>query len=835
MWRNYMTVGVRALAKNRAYAAINVAGLALGIAACLLILGFVRYEFSYNDWLPDVDKTFQLQNYFHPTEAGGEELKLQQTSFVSGIALKKDFPQVERAVYYTTPQTVVIKDGQSEVIGQTMLVDGPLFDVLRVPFVYGDAGHSLDDPHALVLSEKSAKRLFGAGNPVGKTVTLAAGSLKADYRVTGVYRDMPKNASYAFEMVARFDPHAYLANSPSALTSWTNQWGGYLVRLKSGNDAAAINAGMPAWKKRNIPDEMDGDRKVNPGDFSDFALVNLRDLHLGAAQNGAQTPGNDRGTILTFAVIALLILGMACVNFTNLATARATQRAREVALRKVLGATRGQLITQFIGESILLAAIAMLVALAIVELALPALNAFLKADIQLHYFAVEGLLLPVIGLTLLVGLAGGVYPALVLSRFEPARVLKANKSGADTEGSGRLRNILVVAQFAVSIGLIICTSIVYAQTVYARTSDAGYRRDGLLQIDGMGRPQVEQVATSLMDQIRRVPGVSAVARTQIAVDSGRNSQTEVQLTGKPDRVALGVYGIDPGFMDAMGMKLLAGRALSETNPMDDVTTPTPIDPAAQRALVQRGANILVSEEAARRLGFARPEDALGKQLQTSLVEAEYGLVPATIVGVVSDARFRSVRDPLQPIFYFYQRDGFAQLMVRFRGAQPKAIYDQVEAIWKRQVPDIPLRAKFVDDIVRDLYNADEARAQLFGMFAILAVVIGCLGLFGLAAFTAERRTKEIGIRKVLGARTRDILRLLVWQFSRPVLVANLIAWPIAWWVMRGWLNGFDTRISLTPVPFLAAGLLAMLIAIATISAHAWRVARTSPIRALRYE
>ncbi len=376
---------------------------------------------------------------------------------------------------------------------------------------------------------------------------------------------------------------------------------------------------------------------------------------------------------------------------------------------------------------------------------------------------------------------------------------------------------------------------IYAQTVYARTSDAGYRRDGLLQLDGMGRPQVERVATSLMDQIRRVPGVTAVARTQIAVDSGRNSQTEVQLPGKPDRVALGVYGIDPTFIDAMGMKLLAGRTFSETQPMDDVTTSTPSVPAEQRALVARGANILVSEEAARRLGFARPEDALGKQVLTDLVEAEYGQVPATIVGVVTDARFRSVRDPLQPIFYFYQRNAFAQLMVRFEGAQPKAVYDQVEAIWRKQVPDIPFRAKFVDDIVRDLYNADAARAELFGAFAILAAVIGCLGLFGLAAFTAERRTKEIGIRKVLGARTRDIVRLLVWQFSRPVIVANVIAWPVAWWVMRGWLNGFDRRIALSPVPFVEAGLLALLIAIATIGTHAWRVARTNPINALRYE
>ena len=727
MWRNYLTVGIRALTNNRAYAVINIAGLALGIAACLLILGFVRYEFSYNDWMPDVDKTFQLMNYYHPTETGGEQLKLQQTSFISGVALKKDFPQVERAVYYTKPNVVAIKDGESNAVDRALLVDGPMFDVLRVPFVYGDPAHALDDPHALALSEKSARQLFGAGNPVGKTLTIAAGTLKADYRVTGVFRDLPKNATFAFDMVLRFDPEAFFAHYSPALTSWTDQEGGYVVRLRSGADAAVINAAMPAWKKRNIPDQMNGDHKENPGDYSDYSLVNLRDVHLGEAQIGAMTPGNDRGTILTFAVVALLILGMACVNFTNLATARATQRAREVALRKVLGATRSQLITQFIGESILLAAIAMLVALAIVELALPGLNAFLNAEIQLHYVAIDGLLLPVIGLTLLVGLAGGVYPALVLSRFEPARVLKANKSAADAEGSGRLRNILVVAQFAVSIGLIICTAIVYAQTVYARTSDAGYHRDGLLQIDGMGRPQVEPVSTSLMEQIRRVPGVTAVARTQIAVDSGRNSVTDVQLPGKPDRVALGVYGIDPSFMDAMGMKLLAGRTFSETQPMDDVTTPTPSTPAAERALVARGANILVSEEAARRLGFARPEDALGKHILTNLVTPEYGQVPATIVGVVTDARFRSVRDPLQPIFYFYQRNGFNQLMVRFQGAQPKAVYDQVAAIWKRQVPDIPLKARFVDDIVRDLYNADEARAELFGMFALLAAVIGCLG------------------------------------------------------------------------------------------------------------
>jgi putative ABC transport system permease protein len=258
---------------------------------------------------------------------------------------------------------------------------------------------------------------------MGQTLTLISGDTTADYRVTGVYRDLPKNSSLKMSVVARFDPQTYFAKIPTMLTSWNSQGGSYFVRLRKGTDVDALNAALPAWEKRNIPDEDDGTRKINAGDNQDWKLANIRDVHLGEAQMGSMRPGNDRGTILTFAVIALLILAMACVNFTNLATARATQRAREVALRKVLGATRRQLITQFIGESILLASIAMLVALALVELTLPGLNTFLDADIKLRYFALDGLMLPVIALTLLVGLVGGLYPAFVLSRFEPARVL----------------------------------------------------------------------------------------------------------------------------------------------------------------------------------------------------------------------------------------------------------------------------------------------------------------------------------------------------------------------------------------------------------------------------
>jgi putative ABC transport system permease protein len=526
---------------------------------------------------------------------------------------------------------------------------------------------------------------------------------------------------------------------------------------------------------------------------------------------------------------------MACVNFTNLATARASQRAREVALRKVLGATRRQLILQFLGESILVSAIATLIALALAELALPALDAFLDAAMEIHYLGSGGILLPVVGLAILVGLAGGLYPAFYLSRFEPARVLKANKSAADAEGNGRLRNLLVIGQFAVSIGLIICTAIVYGQTIYERTMDAGYKREGLMQVYALGTSDADRVSKTIEDEVRRVPGVTAVGRTTIAVNPGNNSMTDTQRPGMTEPVNLGVYGIDPGVVQALGMHVIAGRNVSDTIAMDDGWTPDPVDLAAEKALVARGVNYVLSESATRRLGFPTPQSAIGKPMQAGItVEEAGGHVPGTIVGVVSDVRYRSVRQPLQPIFYFYRHRGFNQLLVRFEGS-PTEVRSRVEAIWKRLVPNVPFSARFVTDIVHELYKPDETRAQLFGMFAILAVVIGCLGLFGLAAFTAERRTKEIGIRKVLGANTRDIVRLLVWQFSRPVLIANLIAWPIAWWAMRDWLNQFDVRMALTPVPFALAGGLALVIAIATIAAHAWRVARTNPVFALRYE
>jgi putative ABC transport system permease protein len=836
MWWNYLKVAGRSLAKNRVYAFINLFGLTVGLAACLLILLYVRYERSYDSWLANADQVYQLQTYFSASSRGGEQKDLQLSAIAAGRALEKDFPQVEKVVWVRSFSPIVIQNGQPLQVQTLRMVDSNLFEVFDLPFVRGSTATALPDSHSVALSESEAKRRFGDTNPIGKTFTIVDNTGDVDYRVTAVFKDIPKNSSLSADMVARFDLETQFADRMQQVTRFGSQQGWNFVKLRKGVDPADVTSQFAAWEKRNIPDEVINGERTNPGDDMDFGLVNIRDVHLGKAQMYSLTPGNDTGTVTTFAVIALLVVGMASINFTNLATARASQRAREVALRKVLGASRGQLIAQFLTESILLTLLAMLMALALVELLLPAFNGFLEANIAIRYWGRENVWLPGLALVLLVGAAGGLYPALYLSRFQPAKILKANKSSADAAGSGRLRGFLVVAQFAISIGLIVCTAVIYGQTRFAQTLDAGYQRDGLLQVANLDfRGVSQEQSRQLVERIRRVPGVEAAARTQIAVSPNGNSAADFFLPGASSSVSLGVYGIETGFFEAMGMRLVAGRFFQDSQGKDDATTPFPVNLDAERALAGRGINVVISESAVKRLGFRSPQEAIGKTMNGTLTVREIGLIPSTIVGVVSDARFRSLREPIQPTVYVMQRISFAQIAVRFAGVKPSEIRRRIEQVWRQTVPLVPYSADFADDLVRQQYRQELARGALFAAFSILTVAIGCLGLFGLAAFTTERRTKEIGIRKVLGARTRDILQLLVWQFSRPVLIANLIAWPVAWWVMRDWLNGFDTRIALTPVPFAAAGLVAMLIAVATVAGQSFRVARTNPIHALRYE
>lgn len=830
MWRNYWTVAVRALAKSKTYSIINIAGLAIGMAACIMILLFIRYEQSYDKWIPDAENTYQFQAWYpHPQDS--EPLFLQMSAYVTKDRIKKDFPQIKNAVYVSSSQPVLLKDGEASPTENYLIADDDFLKVVNLPLV---AGTTLSGAQTAVVTQSEAIKRYGTDQVIGRTLTIISKGVTRDFKITGILKGVPKNSHMKIDAVLRVDYASYQANEPQSLTCWGCQNGWVYAKLKPGTDVNQLEAQLPAWEKRNIPDEDNGGIKYNQGDDQDWHFVNIRDVHLGKAQDATMTPGNDRRSIATFAVIALLILGMAVVNFTNLATARASQRAREVALRKVLGANRRQLIIQFVGESILISAASMLLALTLVEFLVKPFAAFLEADLALHYFGKDGILLPAVLLVLLVGTASGLYPAFFLSRFQPAQVLKANRSAAETPGSGRLRTALVVAQFAVSIALIICTAVIYGQTVYARSVDPGYKRDHILQVDNLSRYQLLNKGEMIADQMKRVPGVIAVGRTDIGVATNNNNNGGIIPPGSTKQVTIGQYNVDEEFFDAMGLTLRAGRWFDPNRPADDMTTPFPQDPIAETAIARRGVNVVMNELAVKKLGFKSAQDAVGKVVRAELFSPGTGVTNINIIGVVGNSRFRSVHTPIDAIMFKNVNAAPAWMMIRYRG-NPAAVRAAVEKQWKQITSDVPFEAKFSEEVIAELYKAEDSRAKIFAAFALLAVIIGCLGLFGLAAFTAERRTKEIGIRKVLGARTRDIVRLLVWQFSRPVIVANVIAWPVAWWLMRDWLNKFDDRIALGPTPFITAALVALTIAIVTVVGHALKVARANPIHALRYE
>jgi putative ABC transport system permease protein len=421
MWRNYFTVGIRALAKNRTYAFINILGLAIGMAACLMILLFVRYELSYDRWIPGADNIYQFQTWFKDDETG-ETNEGQMAAYRSGESFQKDFGgQIEAKVYALSTSPVLIKDGQATTLEDFIYVDADFLKVIPLPILHGSPD-GLSQVNTAVITRSEAIKRFGTENVVGRTMSLISRGVTRDLRITAVLKDIPKNSHLKISAIGRLDFNSFFADTPDFLTCWGCHSGWVWVKLKPGTDPKTIEAALPAWEKRAIPDDNAGEARFNAGDNQDWHLVNVRDVHLGQAQQAAMSPGNDRKTIITFGVIALLILGMAVVNFTNLATARASQRAREVALRKVLGATRKQLIMQFIGESLLIALISMLIALTMVELLVPRFAAFLDADLSVRYFGAEGIALPVLALVLVVGVLGGLYPAFFLSRFQPASV-----------------------------------------------------------------------------------------------------------------------------------------------------------------------------------------------------------------------------------------------------------------------------------------------------------------------------------------------------------------------------------------------------------------------------
>ncbi len=828
MWRNYLTVALRSLTRNRAYALVNVCGLGLGLAACLTILLYVRYESSYDSWLPDHDRIHQVQAVWH--EPGQPVSRSQHSPFPLRETLAAGFPQIEAITVLRSGRTVLMQNGQPMFL-DVAAVDPSFFDIFKIEFVDGSPERALSDMRSVVLTESEAVRLVGTRKAVGRTITVGAGAGREDYPITGVIRDLPSNSSLKLAFIYRHNP-ADFDSLPAAEKGWGNMDQQHYVKLRPGADAAAINAAFPAWEKRTIAPQLIDGRPSSQADILDLKLVPIAGVHLGDAVQGALTPTGDPRTLATFGIVALLILGMAVMNFINLSTARATQRAREIALRKVLGARRHQLVAQLLGESLLTAGIAMLLALALVEIGSAWSGGWIGAELKVRYLGEGGLLLPAAGLFLFAGLLGGLYPAFYLSRFQPAEVLRANKASAEAPGSGRLRATLVVLQFAIAIGLIVCTSVIYWQTRHVQEVDPGFRRDGLIQIGSAWRFAGDSARYEAAHRdLLAIPGVVAAGRTNLGIAATNKSIQAVRAPGAAEGLSMGFYAVDSDFFRTMDVPLLAGRFLGDSFAEDKVIRTDGDEPAQVGG---RGLNIVVNREAAKLAGFASPQAAIGKPVRVSLGDSD-DLVPATIVGVVGDTRIRTARDAIEPLLYRYDPQRTGQVMVRYAEARPRDVMDGLARVWRKYEPEIPFQGRFAEDLIAELYAAERARGALFAAFSGLAVLIASLGLYSLATFATERRTKEIGIRKVLGARVRDIVRLLAWQFSKPVILANLVAWPIAWWAMRDWLNTFDARIALTPGPFVLAGLLALAIAVATVGGHALRVARLNPIHALRYE
>ncbi|HEV2702365.1 MAG TPA: ABC transporter permease [Steroidobacteraceae bacterium] len=827
MFRNYLTVALRNLIRHKLYSVINIAGLTVGLACVLFIILFARDELSYDKWLPDSANLYRVEQTIHaPSRA---PMAFAVIAFPMPAAMRDEIPGVTGMTrLWAEPMTLTSGDRQFP--ERVNVVDPNFFQVIKLPLVIGDPAQVFRQPESIVLTESAARKFFGDANPIGKTITDAKGKCgPADtacrdttvpLTVTGVIRDLPHNTQLTGEV---FIPNTSIADytTDEEKQNWFANDGWGWVTLAPGVEPKTVIAKMVPLL----------DRTLGPL-IKQFGLGNLRgskayEVHLTPFAQVHLT--SDRwsfnltapGSLTTlYGVIAIgsLILLVACFNFMNLATARAMMRAREISLRKTVGAKRGQLVLQFLGESVLMALLGLILALALVQMLLPAFDSFMQRPLSLDLHSGWPVLLLIVAVAVAAGLIGGSYPALILSGFRPATVLRTNSSGQG--GSGRLRAILVVLQFAVSIGLGIAAAVIFGQIRYCRGINLGFHHDNILVVGHAGRVFMDG-KQSFVQAVRANPGVLDVTLSDRVPFDGGQDNDAIKLPGKPDLLLFNKIVISPNFPSFYGIPLLAGRLLSATRSLDEYTSTNGGNPA------NTGHNILLNESAAARLGFT-PEQAVGKTVL-------YDNYPMIIVGVLADAKFGGAREPVRPTDYVYDPKYAAQLSVRLRPDMIPQTVKFIDKAWHTFAPIASVNRHFLDDSFEQLYQTEEKRGQMFGIFVGIAIFIACLGLFGLAAFTAGRRTKEIGLRKVFGGRTRDVVRLLLWQFSIPALIANLIAWPIAWYYLRDWLDDFAYRISLSPVYFLGAAAMALVIAWVTVLSHAVRVARATPIGALRYE
>ncbi|MCC7401113.1 MAG: ABC transporter permease [Chitinophagaceae bacterium] len=787
MFKNYFKTTFRNLWKNKTYSLLNIVGLAIGIACAALIFLWVEDELTYNHYFTNRSNLYIVKDQ---QTYDGTTYTFDATPGPMAGAIKAEIPGIKNTARSTWPNQLLFSVGDKSIYDYGFNVDAPFLTMFQLEFIKGNAKTAFEQLYSLVVSESMANKFFGTTDVLGKSLKV---SNKQDYIITGVVKDLPENVSLRFNWLA---PFQIIENR----NEWMKDWGtnGIITYVETEPNAniANINKQLYGYIQTKNP-EITAKMSIYP--MNRWRLWNSFDT------NGHEKAGRLKYVNL-FSLIAWIILIIACINFMNLATARSEQRAKEVGVRKVLGAVKGKLILQFIGEAIFMAFLAALLSLFIIFLTLPSFNKLVEKQLALNIFYpshIGGLLL----ITLLCGLIAGSYPAFYLSSFNPVSVLKSLKLKSGS--AGLIRKGLVVSQFAVSIILIICTIIIYQQIQYAKDRELGYNKQKLVYTglnNNMKRNfsviQNDLMQTGVVENI----GLSNSSVLQLGSNTG-----DFEWPGKDPgkQVLITLEGVSPGYIPTTGMQLSSGR-----NFYSDIKSDSN--------------NIIINESLAKIIG---KKDAVG-----SIITRYNGSEKYTVVGVIKDFIYNSMYSPASPLILYSDTSGVNYLNLRLKqNADVKTALAKVESVISKDNPGYPVEFNFVDAEFNKLFKTETLIGKLAGVFALLAIVISCLGLFGLSAYTAEKRTKEIGIRKVLGASVGNVAGLLSKDFVKLVFISCIIAFPLSWWFMHGWLQDFEYRIQISWWVFLITGLLACTIALFTVVFQAIKAAIANPVKSLRTE
>jgi len=811
MLKNYIRVAFRNLKNYKAYTLINIVGLAIGIACCIAIMLFVRDELSYDRYNKFADQIYR------PTFSAlfnGRDIESALTPAAMGAAVYHDLPEVINYTRIHYEGSCVIRYQNKMFVEQKFLwADSTLFKVFTLPLVQGDPGAALTQPNTVVITESTARKYFGNENPIGKILNM---NRRYNYMVTGVIRDVPRNSHFHPDFIG-----SLTSFDDSRNPNWlSNNYYTYFL-LKRGTDPAdferKINRELIAHAGPQLQavTGVSMEQFLSAGNRVGFVLQPLTSIHLDSRLQYELEQNGNKSTVYIFSAIAIAILLIACINFVNLATARSEKRGKEVGIRKTLGAPRSHLVWQFIAESILMSGVSVLIAVGIVEVLLPLFNDTADKKLSLDLLTNPWSIPMLIGLMLVVGILAGSYPALYLSSFRPAEVLKSEKRKG---GRGSfLRNGLVVFQFAISIALFIGTLIIYNQLKYVQTRDLGFEKEEILFISRT--EDLSHEMQSFIHELKEDKDIVSVSNSSAV--PGRqwgDSGFWLEGTGADRLVDLQTMSCDLDFAKTYGLQMASGRFFSKEHPSDTSA-------------------VVVNEEVAELFGI---KDIVGKRLVLPMGNAGNAMAQTRkleVVGVVKDFNYHSLHEPIRPLVIGLSSDTNAGSFVTVRLAPGNHLntISFIEKVWKKYAGNEEFNFNFLDNSLQELYTSDQRTSKIAGAFSLLAIFIACLGLLGLAAFITEQRTKEIGIRKVLGASVPEVIVLLSAQFAKWVLIANVVAWPLAYYVMNNWLKNFAYRTNLNIWIFVASGAMALLIALITVSSHAIKAAMANPVKSLRYE